>query len=276
MRLLFQLLAVGAVALIGGNITAQVKDNDVLTLAGGLVTAVLTLLVYGWVVRRTERRAPVEVAVKGAAPGLFWGLLIGVGLFGAVIANIAFLGSYEVEGKGSVMGAVGVVGFMAGAAVTEEVLFRGILFRFIEGRFGTWLALLVTAVLFGLWHLPTAGPWGAVAVALEAGGMLAAAYAVTRSLWLPIGLHFGWNFAAAGIFSTEVSGNGENEGLLRGVTSGSKLVTGGEVGPEGGLYAVVFGLLMTVVLLWVAHRRGRLQGPRNRTARHAAAATAAQ
>ena len=68
MRLLFQLLAVGAVALIGGNITAQVKDNDVLTLAGGLVTAVLTLLVYAWAVRRTGRRAPVEVAVKGMAP----------------------------------------------------------------------------------------------------------------------------------------------------------------------------------------------------------------
>ncbi len=275
MRLLFQLLAVGAVALIGGNITAQVKDNDVLTLAWRPRhrRADAAGLRLGGAADRAPRTG--RGGREGCGPGLFWGLLIGVGLFGAVIANIAFLGSYEVEGKGSVMGAVGVVGFMVSAAVTEEVLSAG-------SCSGSSRTLRDVARAAG--HRrpvrpvapPDHRPVGRGRRRPRSGGMLAAAYAVTRSLWLPIGLHFGWNFAAAGIFSTEVSGNGENEGLLRGVTSGSKLVTGGEVGPEGGLYAVVFGLLMTVVLLWVAHRRGRLQGPRNRTARHAAAATAAQ
>ena len=42
--------------------------------------------------------------------------------------------------------------------------------------------------------------------------MLAAAYAATRNLWVPIGLHFGWNFAAGGIFGAEVSGNGAPRG----------------------------------------------------------------
>ena len=68
--------------------------------------------------------------------------------------------------------------------------------------------------------------------------MLAAAYAATRNLWVPIGLHFGWNFAAAGIFSAEVSGNGESTGCWTASTSGPALLTGGEFGPEASLYTV--------------------------------------
>lgn len=50
------------------------------------------------------------------------------------------------------------------------------------------------------------------AIAIGAGGMLGAAYIGTRSLWGPVGLHVGWNFAAAGIFGTEVSGNDTRRG----------------------------------------------------------------
>ncbi len=129
-------------------------------------------------------------------------MLIGFAMFAAVIVNIALMGGYHVHGLGSVSGAVGMVGFMAAAAVTEELMFRGLLFRLVEERLGTWLSLLLTGVLFGLMHLlnPDASLWGATAIAIEAGFMLAACYAATRNLWVPIGLHFGWNFAAGGIF----------------------------------------------------------------------------
>ncbi|MYY04005.1 MULTISPECIES: CPBP family intramembrane glutamic endopeptidase [unclassified Streptomyces] len=260
MRVVWQLLAVVAVWAIGGQCVSAVDGNPWLTLGLGLVTAVLALLVYRWVVGRTERRAVTELAREGAARGLRRGTLIGLVLFAAVIANIALLGDYEVNGLGSVSGAVGLVGFMAAAAVTEEVVFRGVLFRIVEERAGTVIALTLTGVLFGLMHLanPDANLWGAIAIAIEAGGMLAAAYAATRSLWVPIGVHFGWNFAAAGIFSTEVSGNDTPQGLLDSVASGSKLVTGGDFGPEASVYAVLFGVLLTLAFLWLARRRGNL------------------
>ncbi|MEU6041422.1 type II CAAX endopeptidase family protein [Actinomadura sp. NPDC047616] len=268
MRLVWQLLAVVAVAMIGSQGVAAVDGNPWLELALGLLTAVLGVLVYGWVVRRTERRPSTEVARKGAGAALSLGLLIGVALFGAVIANIAFLGHYKVDGLGSPTAAVGLVGFMAAAATTEELIFRGVLFRIIEQRTGTWIALTLTGVLFGLSHLlnPHASLWGAIAIAIEAGGMLAAAYAATRNLWVPIGLHFGWNFAAAGIFSTEVSGNGTPQGLLDATTSGPNLISGGDFGPEGSVYSVLFGLLLTIVFLWLARRRGNLVPLRRRTA----------
>ncbi|GAB2844344.1 type II CAAX endopeptidase family protein [Actinocorallia aurea] len=260
MRLLKQLVPVALVAFAGGTAVGAVEGNPFLTLVVGLATAALAVFVYARVVRWSERRAPVEVVGEGSVSAVGRGALIGVAMFAAVIANIAFLGGYRIDGLGSPAGAVGLLGFMAAAAVTEELIFRGILFRIVEERTGTWAALTLTGVVFGLSHLANehASLWGAVAIAIEAGGMLAAAYAATRTLWLPIGVHFGWNFAAAGVFGAEVSGNGASQGLLHGVTSGSALLTGGEFGPEASPYAVVFGLLLTAAFLWLARRRGNL------------------
>ncbi|MEV8228877.1 type II CAAX endopeptidase family protein [Streptomyces sp. NPDC079167] len=274
MRFVWQLLAVVVVAMIGGQVVAAVGDNPWLQLVLGLLTSVLAVLVYGWVVRKTENRPSTEVARKGAEAAIGRGMLIGVAMFGAVITNIYVNAHYEINGLGSVTGAIGLVGFMAAAAVTEELLFRGVLFRIIEERTGTWIALTLTALLFGAVHLlnPDASLWGALAIAIEAGGMLAAAYAATRNLWLPIGLHFGWNFAAAGIFSTAVSGNGTSEGLLDTMTSGPTWVTGGDFGPEGSVYAVLFGALATIGFMWLARKRGNLV-PRRRADRVAATTT---
>ncbi len=277
MRLLKQLVAVGVVAFVGSMGVGAVQGNTFLTLVLGVATAVLLVFVYARVVRWSERRAPVEVAGKGAVAAVGRGLLIGMGMFAAVIVNIALLDGYRIDGFGSVTGAIGLLGVMAAVAVSEELIFRGILFRIVEERTGTWPALTLTGLVFGLMHLTNqhATLWGAIAIAIEAGGMLAAAYAATRTLWVPIGLHFGWNFAAAGIFSTEVSGSGATQGLLNGVSSGPALLTGGDFGPEASPYAVVFGLLLTIVFLWLARRRGNLV-PRRRGARADATATLAR
>ncbi|MEU4249167.1 type II CAAX endopeptidase family protein [Amycolatopsis sp. NPDC026612] len=268
MRVVWQLLAVAAVAFIGQQAVAVGAGNPWLTFVFGTLTAVLAVVAYRWVVRRTEHRPVTELAGPGAGWALGRGTLIGVALFALVIANIALLGDYEVHGWGTLSGAIGLVGFMAAAAVTEELLFRGVLFRIVEERTGTAISLVLTGVLFGLSHLfnPHASLWGALAIAIEAGGMLTAAYAATRKLWVPIGLHFGWNFAAAGIFGTEVSGNGTPQGLLDAATSGPSIVTGGDFGPEGSLYSVLFCVLATSAFLWLAHRRGNLV-PRRRAER---------
>ncbi|MFE9823809.1 CPBP family intramembrane glutamic endopeptidase [Streptomyces sp. NPDC005791] len=268
MRFVWQLLAVVVVTMIGGLTVAALEGNPWIQLVLGLLTSVLAVFVYGWVVRKTEHRPSTEVARKGAGSAVGRGMLIGVAMFGAVVTNIYVNAHYEINGLGSVTGALGLVGFMAAAAVTEELLFRGVLFRIIEEYTGTWIALTLTAVVFGASHLlnPNASLWGALAIAIEAGGMLAAAYAATRTLWLPIGLHFGWNFAAAGIFSTEVSGNDTPQGLLDSVTSGPTWVTGGDFGPEGSVYAVLFGALATIGFMWLAHKRGNLV-PRRRADR---------
>lgn len=273
MRLVWQLLAVGVIVFGGGQAMLAFDDGGWLSLAIGLATVVLSVVAYRWIVGLTERRPVTELGREGAWAGTGWGTLLGAGLFGLVIVNLAFLGYYEVDGLGDPAAVIGLFGFMAAAAVSEEVLFRGVLFRVLEQWSGTWIALASTSLLFGLMHLvnPNASLWGAVAITLEAGCMLGAAYIATRKLWLPIGIHFGWNFAASAIFSTEVSGNGTPQGLLDAATSGPMPVSGGDFGPEGSLYSIAFGLLLTVVFLWIAKRRGYLV-PLRRTARAEAVA----
>lgn len=265
MRLVKQLGVVVAAALVGGLATRATGDGGVVVLVVSLGAAALALVAYGWVVRRTERREPVEIARRGAVAATGVGLLVGIGMFTAVIACTALLGGYRAEGWGSVNDALGLLGLAVTAGVAEELVFRGILFRVVEERAGTWLAMAATAVLFGATHLlnPDATLWGAVAVAVEGGCVLAAAFAATRTLWLPIGLHVGWNFAVTGIFGTAVSGAGSATGLLDGVTSGPVLLSGGAFGPEASLAALLVGMAMTAVFLRLAHRRGRLV-PRTR------------
>lgn len=255
MRIVIQLALIVLISAAGSAAMNAVKWNAPLTLIAGTATAALLLVAYRWVIRKTEHRTADELANPKAI-----GFVIGAGMFGAVILNIAFLGGYEINGWGSTAGAIALLGFTAAAVVSEELLFRGILFRVIEPRIGTYAAIALTGVLFGGAHFfnPNATLWSSLAIATEAGFMLAAAYAATRNLWVPIGVHFGWNFAEGGIFSTGVSGVDAPQGLLDGVVSGPVALTGGEFGPEASVYSVLFGTLVTAGFLWQAHRRGNV------------------
>jgi membrane protease YdiL (CAAX protease family) len=107
-----------------------------------------------------------------------------------------------------------------------------------------------------------AGLFSAVmlAIALTAGLLLAAAFVVTRRLWLVIGIHFAWNFTQGGIFGVAVSGH-EVDGLLRSELSGPELIAGGDFGPEASIFAVGLCVPVAVYLLVLGHRRGRFIRP---------------
>ncbi|MBB2943650.1 hypothetical protein FB565_003379 [Actinoplanes lutulentus] len=174
---------------------------------------------------------------------------------------IAVFGGFRITGWGSFGGMLAIFGLMVAVATVEEVLFRGILFHVVEQRTGTWIALAVSATLFGLLHLVNdpAAIGGALAI-IAAGLMTAAAYVATRALWLPIGLHLGWNFAEGGIFGVEVSGSDNSaQGLLRGVFDGPALLTGGGFGPEASVFAVLACLVTTWYLLRLARSRGNIR-----------------
>jgi CAAX protease family protein len=158
------------------------------------------------------------------------------------------------------------------AAVGEETLMRGVLFRIVERSLGSWIALALSAALFGALHGFNAGATvlSSIAIALEAGVLLAAAYMCSRRLWLPIGVHTGWNFTEGGVFGASVSG-GQEHGMLASVFRGPDLLTGGAFGPEASLVAVVVCLALGVAFIVLAVRRGRVLAPYWRARRAAGA-----
>jgi membrane protease YdiL (CAAX protease family) len=180
-----------------------------------------------------------------------------------VFAIAGALGIYRIVGIGSLNGLLAalIVPTM-GAAVTEEMLFRGILFRWLEQFGGSWLALLLTSVMFGATHLgnPNATWIGAIGIAFEAGVMLGAAYMLTRSLWLPMGLHAAWNFTQGEVFDIPVSGT-EVHGLVDARLCCNPLLTGGGFGLEASLIAIAIATAFGLWLLWLAIRKGELVQP---------------
>ena len=257
------MLTLGGLAV---NLIARAVDGgnpSGVDLLGRLLSAAMIALVYWLFVRFVERRGTVvEFGWNGWLRELGAGWLGGFALFTAVIAVIALLGGYRVLGTNpaSVLLVPMVVTLCTG--VTEEILLRGIFFRLMERLFGSWIALVLSAALFGAAHLgnPNATFFAGFAIALEAGVMLAALYMVTRRLWAAIGLHAAWNFAQGAVYGVAVSGFAQ-EGLLRPQMLGPELLTGGAFGAEASLPAIVIDTLFGIVLLVVAYRRGNFVAP---------------
>jgi hypothetical protein len=102
---------------------------------------------------------------------------------------------------------------------------------------------------------PNASLAASVAIILESGILLAAAYFTTRTLWLPIGLHFGWHFAEDFILCVRVSGHATRPAIVEGTLTGSPLWTGGAYGPESSIWAIGMAAILSAVLIAIAIRR---------------------
>ncbi|WP_313815549.1 type II CAAX endopeptidase family protein [Citricoccus sp.] len=257
------MVVIFAALMIVTNSAASALGSPAAALLIGPVLGVLVLWLYSVAVRRIEQRPVIELARPTAAKRLLLGTLGGLTLACVSIGFIAAFGGYQIIGWGTLAGALTIVGMMFAVAVAEEVLFRGVIFRLVQQRWGTWMALAASALLFGLVHLvnPGATLWGALTLAVEAGLMLGAAYVATGSLWLPIGLHLGWNITTVAIFGTIGSGGDAREALVEAVTPGPVWLTGGSFGPEASLISVAVCSIATVLLLISAHRNGPITHP---------------
>ncbi|WP_211244267.1 CPBP family intramembrane glutamic endopeptidase [Actinospica robiniae] len=260
-RLLVLFVAMLAVDAITSGIDSAADATPLTALVAGVVTGGLALAAYVRLVRYLEGRRTAELAPARARRELGLGTGLGVGLFAVTIALVAMSGCYHVQGWGSFGAALTTLGVMICPSITEELAFRGALFRILEEKAGTWGALVVSGLVFGGLHLinPDATVWGGLAIAMESGLMFGALYAATRSLWLAIGVHLGWNVAEEAIFDTAVSGSDSHTGgLLHASVSGSQMLSGGSFGPEASIFAIAVCAVPTVLFLLLAKRRNRI------------------
>ena len=245
------------------------------TIQAALVIGLLTL-VYKVVCARIGENPRDELKLAGSNRELGQGVLAGTLIFSLVVGIAALFDVYNIVGPGSSAGLyVALVTTAVVPGFAEELVFRGILFRWIEEFAGSWFALAFTSALFGLAHImnPNATAFSSFAIAVEAGILLGGAYMLTRSLWLPIGIHAAWNFTQGSIFDVNVSGT-NSEGLVTAELSGPELLSGGAFGLEASMIALViataFGLWYLVRAInaghlvrpwWVRRRLARQQQP---------------
>ena len=220
---------------------------------GLVVPPVVLIGLYVLVVRWFEKEWAPDVLTKDFIWHLLLGLVVGVVFFILVVGIMWLCGCCTLEP----LGWDGAAQFRAilmfwGVAVGEEVLFRGVVFKWIDKRWGLWVALVVSALIFGFVHLTNNNGtvWSSLAIAIEAGLLLGAAYKWSGALWLPIGIHWSWNYTQGNIFGFAVSGNDAGTSWLRVVPDGPDILTGGAFGAEASIISVVLGLALTALFVW--------------------------
>ena len=235
--------------------------GPVMPLVVGVLTVANMLLVYLSFAYFVERRLVSELALPHMGRELGIGLLIGFGLMTACILIAMALGIYHIEGLDSWHNLL-PTGVALSLPFFEEMVFRGIVFRILEEKLGSWMALVLASLVFGGVHMVNGGETlaGVASIALVYGPMLTVPFMLTRRLWNSIGLHGAWNYTMGKIFSISVSGVAI-QGLINASYEGSELLTGGSAGMEGSLIGIVVGVTATVLMLILAVRRGNILAP---------------
>lgn len=274
-------LLIAVAAFVGTSALAHVigkqlppMDPLAATATRATITLLLMLVTYKLIIRRLGEEPRDDLPLSGSAKGLGIGAGFGFLLFSLIVGIAALLDVYNIVGPGGTDQVVpSLIAMAIMPAFIEELLFRGILFPFLEKFGGSWFALALTSALFGLAHIfnDNATALSSFAITIEAGVLLGGAYMLTRSLWMPIGLHAAWNFTQGEIYDVPVSGF-DQQGLVTAQLSGPELLSGGAFGLEASLIAMIVATGAGAWLVVRAVRAGETVRPwwvRRRLARDA-------
>lgn len=236
-----------AALLLGGN---------ALQLLPALAATLLLILLL-------DRRTPRTAGLGGPAgeAGRSFGLGTGLGAL-CIAAGFALLGAVGVvrtAGTGEPLAPILVTGLLLlPAAAFEEVVFRGYPFQWLVRGIGFWPVTIAASLLFALVHIPNPnmGPVAFVVVA-GAGVLLSVSRVVYQDLWLPIGLHWGWNLMQGVVLGLSVSGLDDLPSPVDLELVGPAALSGAGFGIEGSV-AGFLSIAAGFAGVWFMARRRRL------------------
>ncbi|HXM45133.1 MAG TPA: type II CAAX endopeptidase family protein [Bryobacteraceae bacterium] len=192
---------------------------------------------------------------KAALVNLGFGCLGGVGAAALVLAGPLLFHAARIQADPASPASLSSFFFVSvlllfGSA-GEELLFRGFGFQVLLRALGAWTTILPVGVVFAALHAANPNAtWLGLANTAGFGILFGYAFLRSHDIWLPIGLHFGWNFTLP-LFGVNVSGLTMR---LTGFTmrwSAGTLWSGGEYGPEASVLTSAV-LLLLFAYLWKA------------------------
>ncbi len=217
------------------------------------------LLFLTWVFLRALDYRSFRVLGLSNYPGwgreLALGIAIGAAMMAVVVGGIVAVRGIRYVGFAALSAAFGrqtlrLAALLFLAAAYEEILYRGYAFQRLVDAVGARGAILIISALFGVAHLrnPSVTPLSTANTVL-AGILLSVAYLKTRALWLPIGLHWAWNFFMGPVLSLHISGLQFGQPLFLTEDLGPAWLSGGAYGPEG---SVVVTAVVAGSIVWLA------------------------
>ncbi len=259
--ILFGLLSFGAALLMTGSSQAaiawlgEIGPGPLLFQAAAMLlsTALFTWLIGVRVLGMTL--ADLRYTGERRAPGFALGGMAGALAAGTALLVAVLLGAAEwTRDQGTLLDylqtAATTILVLAPAALSEEVLFRGVPLLLLASALGRGTAIVLVAVVFALAHLdnPNVTPLAIGNIAL-AGVFLGLAFYAPGGIWTAWGAHLGWNAMLAAL-DAPVSGVPFRIPFLDYDAGDPAWLTGGRFGPEGGLSST---LALTIAVL-VARR----------------------
>jgi uncharacterized protein len=237
-------------------------NADVRNLVKGIFVSILILGSYWFFYSKYENRIIAELSTKGLWKKLLVGILTGSGLQSLTMLVIYFYGGFKIIAINPVSTLIIPFTVAFTIAIIEEILLRGIVFRITEEKWGSKIALIISGVIFGGVHLINPHVTIISFLCITVVGVLfAAAYMYYRNLWMPIAIHFAWNFTQNGIFGAVTSGNEKTNSLFTTNITGHEIITGGEFGPEGSIQALAFCFIATIVIIRFLNKQNKIIKP---------------
>lgn len=223
-----------------------------------LLSGFIIILIYYVVYVNLEKRKLHELALNKFGKDISIGVLTGFGLISLCVLILYGLGYYEAYGFNALSVILLPLTLLIAAALLEEIVFRGVIYRILEERFGTNIALL-QALVFGVVHYGNENATiTSVWFVVMLGVVLSLMYTYTQRLWLPFFFHLSWNFAQI-VYGTPLSGDTNFNALLSSKFNGPSLFIGSEFGLEDSFFSILFMTLLAVYLYWLCKKKGKLK-----------------
>ncbi len=224
--------------------------------------SIVVLVAASWIMMRfVEHRPLIEIGLR--APRSISDFLIGI-IGGAIWLAVPLL-TLWMFGWLSVQPALKIswvpllwVSFaMLLNVIAQEILGRGYIFLALESNLTTFWAILISSIIFMLYHFAAfKGAWLPALNVFAAGVLFAVAYKFSNNLWLPIGLHFAWNLLLGPVFGLAISGqNHWSAGWQIFRIQGPTLFTGGIFGIEGGLITLAATIAGIIAIHSLSYRK---------------------
>jgi len=247
-----------------GDFIASTKQpyHSLVSYIDTIISIIVILLFYRLYVKYIERRKSYEITLNDNFKEFCMGFIISLGLVGSMVLLMFVLGYYKINNLNSGKIVLDSIFFFGMGAFIQVLFFRIIVFRLAEELFGSWIALILISLIFGIAHLVNENATIGTSLAIMIMDvLLIAAFIYTRRIWFVWGLHMSWNFFQDGIFGMPNSGVTQFPSWIDPIISGPKWITGGNFGIEASYIAILMSLFVGIIILKIAINNNKIVIP---------------
>jgi membrane protease YdiL (CAAX protease family) len=218
-----------------------------------LISAIVLLAAYILFSKYYEHRNPHELSVKHLPKEMTRGLILGFATISLSVLILYLAGYYRIITVSTSHYSLKLFTLLLVAALTEDLLIRGLIIRVLDNWLGSYITLIV-AMLFETLHVFNANSnLMSIIFDLIWGFTMAMLYIYSKRIWLPFFFHVGWNFAQP-FYGSNLTGLNSMGTIIQSEFKGPVLFTGGAVGIEGSIFTCIFLLLIGIITSRLAYQ----------------------